>query len=182
MEPVLPTSIISNEHSLIMRMFSLLRKEFNRLKENSMFDAVFIDIAVDFFETYVDRNHHGKEEEVLFKALQGKDISDAHRQIIDRLKNDHDYEMKHVGTLIMAKKKYITGETNSLSDLLIIMETLIGYYPTHVETEEKFFPVFVKKYLNEEEQEKLKNNFLKFDQTMIHERFLSIVTELEKTM
>ena len=32
-------------------------------------DPVFIDTAVDFIRTYADRCHHGKEEDLLFKAL-----------------------------------------------------------------------------------------------------------------
>ena len=41
--------------------------------EFAFVDPVFIDTAVDFIHTYADRCHHGKEEDILFKALAAKD-------------------------------------------------------------------------------------------------------------
>ena len=55
------------EHRLIERMVKLLKKELIKIKEIDKVDTNFILIVVDFFRTYADRTHHGKEEDILFK-------------------------------------------------------------------------------------------------------------------
>ncbi len=34
-----------------------------------------MDMIMDLIRTYADRCHHGKEEEILFKTLNAKDLS-----------------------------------------------------------------------------------------------------------
>ena len=79
MQPIGPLMI---EHRLIERMFTLMQREWQRITENMavdpefhFVDPVFIDTAVDFIRTYADRCHHGKEEEILFAALQKKELA-----------------------------------------------------------------------------------------------------------
>jgi len=61
------------EHRLIEKMAGLFIREINRIKEENNVNTVFIDSAVDFFRTYADRTHHGKEEDILFRDLEKRD-------------------------------------------------------------------------------------------------------------
>src|SRR4030067_2195300 len=95
MQPIGPLMI---EHRLIERMITLMRCELTRIKDNvavdpgfAFVDPVFIDTAVDFIHTYADRCHHGKEEDLLFKALAAKDLSPEHRRAMDELIQGHVY-------------------------------------------------------------------------------------------
>jgi hemerythrin-like domain-containing protein len=50
------------EHRLIEQMVGLLRGEIDRITSRKTVDVILIEQAVDFFRTYADRTHHGKEE------------------------------------------------------------------------------------------------------------------------
>jgi len=43
-----------------------------------------VDVAVDFIVTYADRTHHGKEEDILFRDLQDKNLLEADRRGMNR--------------------------------------------------------------------------------------------------
>ena len=55
------------EHMLIEKMARLFKVEIEKNTEQKSVNTGFIDAAVDFFRTYADRTHHGKEENILFK-------------------------------------------------------------------------------------------------------------------
>ena len=61
MKPIGPLMI---EHRLIERIVDLLKRNLVKIKETTQVSYIFIDAAVDFFRTYADRTHHGKEEDV----------------------------------------------------------------------------------------------------------------------
>ena len=73
------------EHRLIERMVALLRGEIERVTTQREVDIFLVEQAVDFFRTYADRTHHGKEEEILFRDLAGKELSPAHQAVMDEL-------------------------------------------------------------------------------------------------
>ncbi len=49
------------EHRLIEHMVDLLRLEIDRITDRKTANVILIEQAVDFFRTYADRTHHGKE-------------------------------------------------------------------------------------------------------------------------
>jgi hemerythrin-like domain-containing protein len=49
----------------------------------------FIVAAVDFFRTYADRYHLGKEEGILFKGLSNRNLSDVDRKMMLELTLEH---------------------------------------------------------------------------------------------
>jgi hemerythrin-like domain-containing protein len=86
---MLPIGLLMREHRLIGRMVLLVKKELQRSKKSLKIDTEFIRISIDFFKTYADMTHHGKEEEILFKALEEKNLSEDHIKTLNRLLNDH---------------------------------------------------------------------------------------------
>ncbi len=65
MKPIGP---MMREHRLIERMLRQLGHELDAINTRHTTDPVFIETAVDFFRTYADRTHHGKEEEIYFRG------------------------------------------------------------------------------------------------------------------
>lgn len=60
------------EQRIIERMVDALRIELSRERTEKNVNFPFLDTAIDFFKTYADRCHHGKEEGVLFRELSTK--------------------------------------------------------------------------------------------------------------
>ena len=122
MQPIGPLMI---EHRLIERLLTLMAREFKRIKDNTevdpefaFVDPVFIDTAVDFIRTYADRCHHGKEEDLLFKALAEKDLAPEHRQTMDDLIREHAWAREATAGLVKAKEDYLLEKPGALDDLM----------------------------------------------------------------
>ena len=99
--------------------------------------------AVDFFRTYADRYHHGKEEGILFNDLYKRKLSEADAAVMRELILEHATARRTVITLEKQEANYISGNAEALGSILESLITLIELYPRHIEKEDKhfFFPV-----------------------------------------
>jgi len=64
-----PKDMLREEHGATMRMLAVLQKFFATLVDLKEGEAQDLKALIEFFEIYVDRYHHGKEEQILFPAL-----------------------------------------------------------------------------------------------------------------
>ena len=143
-------------------------------------DSVFIETAVDFIKTYADRCHHGKEEDILFRELKGKNVSDEHKQIMDQLVEDHKWGRKTTARLVEANESYRKGDESSLSTITECMRLLVEFYPKHIEIEDKRFFIPVMEYFSKNEQDAMLKEGYEFDKKLIHETYQNIVKRFEE--
>jgi hemerythrin-like domain-containing protein len=172
------------EHRLIEHMVDLLRSEIDRITGRKTVNVILIEQAVDFFRTYADRTHHGKEEEILFRDLAQKKISPEHKKIMDELVREHIHGRELVRKLIEAKDLYVNGHPESLPHIARELRELVDFYPKHIEKEDKhfFFPCL--DYLTQSDQDRMLREFRDFDRNMIHEKYRTVVEHFlgEKVM
>ncbi|MDD3297240.1 MAG: hemerythrin domain-containing protein [Candidatus Omnitrophica bacterium] len=169
------------EHRLIERMIGVMDFELKKIKKENRADLLFIDEIIDFIKTYADRCHHGKEEDILFKALAKKNISTEHSRIMDELIQEHKMGRSNVKKLSQAKLEYESANTSALRDIISNMETLINFYPKHIEKEDKHFFIPCMDYFTGVEKDTMLRQMREFDAEMIHEKYTAIVSEHEKT-
>jgi len=162
------------EHRLIEKMLRLFDGEIIKINENKKVDTVFIDTAVDFIRTYADRTHHGKEEDILFRDLAKKKLSQEHARIVNELIEEHKYGRKTVGKLVAAKERYLSGEDTS-QEVIDYLKELAHFYPTHIQKEDKHFFYPCMEYFTREEQDAMLLEFYEFDRKMIHEKYKKVV-------
>jgi len=166
------------EHRLIEQMIPLMQNEIRTIRKSGRADAVFIEKAVDFFRTYADRTHHGKEEDILFKALEHKPLSGDLANTMQELMNEHVIARTNVRTILEAREEYLIGNESSLNIILNGLTNLISLYPPHIEKEDKrfFFPVM--SYFTDQEQDEMLHDFWEFDRKMIHEKYQNVMEQL----
>jgi hemerythrin-like domain-containing protein len=168
------------EHRLIERMLGLVKKEAGRIRDTNEINSVFLDNAVDFIRIYADRTHHGKEEDILFRDLANKPMTDDEKRIMAELLEEHVLGRETVRDLVDAKKRHFSGDASALAIVTQKLELLVNFYPKHIEKEDKvFFPAMMK-YFSPDEQERMLAEFREFDRNMIHEKYKSLVEELGK--
>ena len=177
---MMPVGPLMMEHRLIERMIAVFQKELNKIKEKLDADLGFVDDVADFIRTYADKCHHGKEEFILFKELENKPLSDELRQICNELVEEHKMARETTGKIVSAKEKYLQGDFKALNDLIKYGEELIRFYPEHIVKEDKHFFIPIMKHFTQEEQDQMLEEFNRFDQRMIHDKYRGIVEELEK--
>lgn len=168
------------EHRLIERMIALLAQTQKRIETKKEVDPFFIDAAVDFIQIYADRTHHGKEEDILFKILEMKDLSAPDRILMNELIQEHVLGRKTTGELVEANARYRNGDRTALTVIAASLGTLVTFYPKHIEKEDKvFFPAYMA-YLSKEEDQSMLNAFWEFDRKVIHEKYGAVLDRLEK--
>jgi len=167
------------EHRLIERMVALLEKEMGRINRTNEVNAGFLLTAADFFRTYADRCHHGKEEDILFVDLGGKNLEKEHRKIMDELTEEHVTVRANVRLLIGASEKYAHGDDAAAKQILDVVDTLVSLYPAHIEKEDKHFFIPVMDYFTRKEQMDMLHRFWEFDEKLIHRVYGDIVEKFE---
>jgi len=176
---MLPIGPLMIEHRLIERMIKILRMKSVSFDETKIADVNFIDTAVDFIRMYADRCHHGKEEDILFRELKKKQITDEHKKIMDDLIKEHVWGRETTKKLVSAKKSYLSGNKESVHEIVRFMKELAEFYPVHIAKEDKHFFVPVMEYFTQEEKDAMLQESWEFDRKLIHEKYESVVKKLE---
>ena len=176
----LPYVPLMLEHRLIERMVKAISKEVKLMKRKNDVNPVLIDTIADFLRMYADRCHHGKEEEILFRALEKKDLSEEHKKIMDKLIDEHILARKLTATLTDANVKYVKGDKSVLPVIIQCMENLSQLYPQHIQTEDHEFFLPAMEYFTEDEKADLVKAEYDFDRRFLHQKYELLVLQAEK--
>ena len=168
------------EHRLIERMVALLNEELRQITGKNKVDVEFLMVAVDFIRTYADRTHHGKEEDILFRELAKKQLSQEHEKTMNELVEEHVSGRRMVTSLVNSKENYVKGNVGSLKEIVACVKELVNFYPAHIEKEDKHFFYPSLEYLSKQEQDDMLQEFWDFDRKLIHEKYQGIVVKLEQ--
>lgn len=177
---MMPIGPLMIEHRLIERMITVMKQELQLLEEGREVDTAFIVTAVDFIRTYADRCHHGKEEDILFRELREKDLSEEHKRIMNELIEEHQWGRKTTGRLVAANEDYIDGNKKALATISDRLRALVAFYPKHIEKEDKHFFIPVMGYFSQDEKDAMLKEGYDFDQKLIHEKYEKTVVEAAK--
>lgn len=166
---MIPPGPLMKEHRLIEQMIGLLKAGIPAIEQSKTFYPAFIEKTVDFFRIYADRTHHGKEEDIFFKKLSGKKLQPQHKAIMDQLISEHVFARDQVRALEKS-----AAQKNG-DDVAARLKTLVGFYPPHIQKEDKqfFLPVMI--YLTDEEKNRMLEDFRTFDSRLIQEKYRSII-------
>lgn len=155
------------EHRLIERMLLVIKGVLADIESKHKVDSVFIDAVVDFIKVYADQTHHGKEEDILFRELNKKELTVEDRQIMEELIEEHVFGRQTTKALVEANTRYRNGDETALTDIAANLKTLTLFFPSS------------RKYFTDEEDKNMLAKFLEFDRNMIHEKYKSLVDEFE---
>lgn len=172
------------EHRLIERLIAVMEKHADRIKKDRLTDIDFIDNCIDFIKTYADRCHHGKEENILFRDLRKKMLSDKHLVTLNELTDEHDYARKLTLRLVDTKNKYFNATSEAEKQILAFeiyghLRQLIDLYPKHIKKEDKEFFLPIMDYFSDKQKEEMLSQFLEFDRKLIHEKYKKLVESYE---
>jgi hemerythrin-like domain-containing protein len=175
-----PRGPLMVEHRLIERMISLIDKEVKKIENSNVVNQLFIDTAVDFIRFYADRTHHGKEEEILFRDLSKKKLSDNDKIMMNELIQEHTVGRNTTAELVKSAAAYQKGDKATLPLITQNLRKFVDFYPKHIKKEDKVFFPSSMKYFSESEQQSMLDEFWEFDRKMIHAKYKSVIESLEK--
>lgn len=167
------------EHRLIERMIAVIQKTLEQIESTQAVDPLLVDTAVDFIRKYADRTHHGKEEDILFQKLDKRSLSDEDRRLMEELIEEHVFSRRATQALAAANGRYRQGDEAALKEIVDAFHRLIELYPRHIEKEDKIFFPASRRYFSEDEDKAMLEAFWEFDRKMIHEKYESLIEDLE---
>ena len=167
------------EHRLIEQMLKAIQRTLKLVEKTQTIDPYFVDTVVDFVRIYADRTHHGKEEDILFRELGKKSLSNEDRKTMDLLVEDHIFSRNTTKALVEANMRYREGKQEALGDVIAYLKTFAEFYPGHIKKEDTVFFPASRAYFSDEEDQAMLNEFWDFDRKMIHEKYREVVKGLE---
>jgi hemerythrin-like domain-containing protein len=177
---MMPIGPLMIEHRLIERMIEIMKRELQRIEREKEVDSLLIDLFVDFIQTYADRCHHGKEEDILFRDLKKKSLTKEHKQIMDELVDEHQRGRRITGQLIKNNSQYQKGDQEAINEIAKCLQSLVDFYPKHIEKEDKHFFIPIMQYFSQNEKDAMLHEGYEFDKQLIHEKYESIVIQTEE--
>jgi hemerythrin-like domain-containing protein len=165
------------EHRLIERALNALEARIN--SPGSPPDVIAFAELIDFFGTYADATHHGKEEDILFIEADSVKLSDELAAVLAQLRDDHVRFRGYRRAMNEANRKLAAGNKAALNDLISTAKEFIPRLRQHIVKEDKvFFPGF-DKLQQKADREKMKAAFYAFDAERIHETYKAVVDRNE---
>ena len=112
--------------------------------------------------------------------LNKKTLTSEDSQIMKELIEEHVFGRQTTKALVDANNRYRKGDESALPDIAAKLQTLIEFYPEHIEKEDKVFFPSSRNYFTDEEDQAMLAEFWEFDRKMIHEKYQSVVEKLEE--
>jgi hemerythrin-like domain-containing protein len=172
--------LLMREHRLIEQIIPILETELRHISQNQCIHLPFIHRVVDFFRTYVDKLHHGKEEDILFAKLSQKPLDARHQRILEELVDEHRLARRAIQQLVSSTEAWPTSEAMALQDATESLTTLVALYPQHIRKEDKEFFLPCQAYFTKAEREQLLATGIQFDQTVIHDIYRTSMNVLRE--
>lgn len=146
------TQQLKDEHEAILMMLNVMEKMAQQLKQGQKGAEKDIPAVVDFLKGFADRCHHGKEEEILFPAMEAAGIP-RNGGPIGVMLHEHD-----------AGRRLIKDMSAAIADaapehLAQAMQDYIELLRTHIYKENEILFMMADQHLPAQQQEDLYNRF-----------------------
>jgi hemerythrin-like domain-containing protein len=173
-----PVGVLMIEHRLIERALDILESRIN--KPDAKPDVIAFARIIDFFGTYADATHHGKEEDILFLEADKKKLSPESMTLLEDLRREHIQFRKYRSTMEKSNREIADGNAGAASVLYSTAREFIPLLRQHIIKEDKiFFPAF-NALQHDEERKAMLESFKAFDAERIHETYRLLVEKYKQ--
>ncbi len=175
-----PTDLLRSEHRVIEQMLSVLEK-LACLPEAQPLDQADAGLLIEFFRRFADRCHHGKEEGLLFPALERKGFPHEMGPIGVML-YEHDIGRSHVRGMAEALQRLGSGDPEGRNIFTKHAQAYINLLREHIYKEDNILFVMAEQALSAQDQQELLEQFHQTEHTAVepgeHDRWLQTAHQL----
>jgi len=178
-----PIKDLKMEHDAVKITLRILDKICQRIeKSRKIIDFEHLDQLLEFFKVFVDKCHHGKEEELLFPALENVGVSNKGGPI-GVLLHEHQQGREYVQAMNAALDQYTKGGQSVVNEFVKSAKGYINLLTQHIEKENGVLFPLAEKHLSKQTQEKLWEGFEMIETQKIgvgkHDEFHKMLNKLE---
>ena len=175
------TEVLTHEHKVINLMLDGVRRELTELREVGAFDFPKLDKILDFGRNFIDRCHHAKEENYLFRKLEEKGQPQDHGLLAELLA-EHRQGREHLAAIAEAVPQAQAGDQKALEALAKHVRAYLELLTDHIDKENEFLIPMTERLLSQEELENLTKAMEDFETTEmgpgVHEKYHALAHEV----
>ncbi len=175
------TEILKHEHKIVLKVLDAVRREAQAIADTGKLNVAKLDKILDFFRVFVDRCHHGKEEEYLFPTMEKRGIP-ADKGPIAVMLHEHMGGRNTVKAISEALARSSQGDAAATGEVAADLAILDEHLRSHIEKENEVLFPMADKAFTPEDQQALVASFEKHEAEEIgegvHEKYHQLAHEL----
>jgi hemerythrin-like domain-containing protein len=176
------TDELKKEHQGIELMLRVLQAIADKLGQGEHIGNEHLDGIMEFLSIFVDKCHHGKEEEFLFPALEATGVPRDGGPIGVML-SEHEQGRKLVARLKNAVTSHTSGDKTATSAIRTAVDEYTALLTQHIEKENSVLFAMADAKLNTAKDNELFEAFERLEKERIgagkHEEFHLLLNRLE---
>jgi len=177
-----PTEELKKEHRAIESMLRVLDKVCAKLDAGENVESDHLKQIVDFIKVFADKRHHGKEEDLLFPALEQAGIPRESGTIAVML-NEHPMMGEFVAGMSEAAHQCKNDGAAGAAAFVQNARRYINLLTQHIQKEEEIVFPIADQYLSAKTQAELPKLFERLEEEKIgagkHEQLHELLNQLQ---
>jgi hemerythrin-like domain-containing protein len=179
------TAILRKEHDAILQMLEVSDALAQRLTNGSLVEPERLTEMLEFFQTFADRCHHGKEEDLLFPLLERKGLLRAGGPVGVML-DEHEQGRALVRRMTEAAKAYKERDALAGRHYADASRRYAALLRQHIDKENQILFMLADRLLSPDEQDELVEGFERIETEKIgagtHERLHALIHRLSASL
>jgi hemerythrin-like domain-containing protein len=160
------TEQLKEEHKAIKLALNILNSISKKLESREKVDQEDLGHLLEFIKTFVDTCHHGKEEDLLFVAMENVGIP-RDSGPIGVILREHETGRSYVRNMSEAVEKYKAGGPSYSSQFVENAKKYTELLTQHIDKEDNILYPMADTQLSKEKQRELIEKFEKLEQERI---------------
>jgi hemerythrin-like domain-containing protein len=174
------TQQLRDEHEGVLVMLKVLDKVSQKLQAEASLNQDHFEGILEFLKVFVDKCHHGKEEDLLFPALEKAGI--PREGPISVMLYEHTLGRSYVKAMSELFDQYKGGDRTRNVQIIKAVKEYVALLDAHIEKENGVLFVMADNVLSEEQQDELFEGFERIEEERIgpgtHEKLHGLIREL----
>jgi hemerythrin-like domain-containing protein len=176
------TQQLKDEHEGVKIMLNILEQVCQELEAGGSLNKEHFDGILEFLRVFVDKCHHGKEEDLLFPALIAVGVPKEGPIVV--MLHEHEMGRRYVKAMSEAYATYLATDKPTPKDIIQNGRSYISLLRDHIEKENNVLFVMADSCLSEKRQDELFEGFEKIEEERIgigkHEQFHGLLEKLSR--
>jgi hemerythrin-like domain-containing protein len=175
------TKVLRQEHEVILRVLDATERAATSLESGATVPSEVLTTTVEFLKLYADRQHHGKEEDLLFPALEKNGMPSGGGPVAVMLM-EHQMGRSHIARMADAAEAYKNGDHSAGAEWADAALDYVALLREHIAKENDILFVMAEHILSAADQQRLATEFAGVDKNKMGagegERLLRLADQL----
>ena len=160
-----PEDNLREDHGRIMKLFAAWQKMLGKLEQPKQSRQEAFAECINLVETFIDKCHHGKEDEILFPAMESSKRPEV-TSLIEDLRSEHKTGRSMLEAIKLEFKAF-PQPNGSAEKLIQLCEGYIDLFRKHIRRENAKLLPLLEKCMSAGTREQIADHFEQYEQKTI---------------